>query len=118
MVRSAATVSAVTVLPVKAYTPAVINKSCINAINTGTANFHSNRNAMYNEITINDAMIAATALFATDLPNDGPTEFALNRGAPLAVATPNLFWSAVSTAALPWNLFVSIWKPYLPSAES
>ena len=35
------------------------------AMSTGTAYFDSNRNAMYAEITISDAMIAMIAEFAT-----------------------------------------------------
>ena len=45
MVSRAATVSTVTSLPVSAYTPLVISRSCISAISTGNANFHSNRSA-------------------------------------------------------------------------
>src|ERR1700727_2701309 len=72
IVNNAATVSAVTTRPVNAYTPAVINKSCIKAIKTGTVNFHANRNATYNEITNNEMMIATTALLVTVDPNAGP----------------------------------------------
>src|SRR5690349_17341225 len=43
-VRTAATVSAVTVLPEMAYTPTVIRMSWASATMTGTAYFHSNRN--------------------------------------------------------------------------
>ena len=57
----------------------MIRRSCISAISTGTANFHSNRNAMYSEITNSDAMIASIALFATVLPNVGPTDVTLYR---------------------------------------
>ena len=46
MVSSAATVDVVTSRPVSEYTPAVIRRSCISAISTGTANFHSKRSAM------------------------------------------------------------------------
>ena len=74
MVSSAATVSTVTCLPVKAYTPLVISRSCIRAIRTGIANFHSNRSATYTEITSSEAMIATTALLATVFPNVGPID--------------------------------------------
>ena len=57
-----------------AYTPAVINRSCISAISTGTAYFHSKRSAIYAEITINEAMIAITAARATVCPKVGPIE--------------------------------------------
>ena len=46
IVNSAATVAVVTSRPVSEYTPAVISRSCISAISTGTAYFHSNRSAM------------------------------------------------------------------------
>ena len=46
MVRSAATVELVTSRSNRAYTPAVISRSCARAISTGTANFHSNRKPM------------------------------------------------------------------------
>jgi hypothetical protein len=46
MVRSAATVDVVTSRSTSAYTPATMRMSCITAISTGTANFHSKRNAM------------------------------------------------------------------------
>ena len=46
MVSSAATVDVVTSRPKSAYTPAVISRSCIRAMRTGTAYFHSNRSAM------------------------------------------------------------------------
>ena len=45
MVSRAATVSTVTSLPVSAYTPLVISRSCIRAISTGTANFQLKRSA-------------------------------------------------------------------------
>ena len=60
--------------PVSEYTPAVMSRSCINAISTGTAYFHSKRSAMYAEITSSEAMIATIALFATVLPNVGPID--------------------------------------------
>ncbi len=44
------------------------------AMRTGTANFHSNRSAMYAEMTSSEAMIAMIALFATVWPNVGPTD--------------------------------------------
>ncbi len=75
--RRAATVEAVTSLPVSAYTPAVISRSCINAINTGTAYFQLKRNAMYTLIASSEAMIARTALFSTVLPKLGPTDVKL-----------------------------------------
>ncbi len=53
----------------------MISRSCIKAISTGTAYFHSNRSAMYAEITSSEAMIAMTALLATVLPNVGPIDF-------------------------------------------
>src|SRR3954447_9858555 len=74
MVRSAATVDAVTSRPTSAYTPAVMRMSCISAISTGTANFHWNRSAMYIEMTASDAMIATSAELAIDWPNVGPIE--------------------------------------------
>ncbi len=74
MVSSAATVAVVTWLPVSAYTPLVISRSCASAIITGIANFHSNLSATYAAITSSDAMIAITALLATVLPNVGPTD--------------------------------------------
>ena len=46
MVSSAATVDVVTSRPVSEYTPLVISRSCIRAIRTGTAYFHSKRRAM------------------------------------------------------------------------
>ena len=49
--RRAATVEAVTSLPVSAYTREVTSRSCISAISTGTVNFQSNRSATYTEIT-------------------------------------------------------------------
>ncbi len=52
----------------------MISRSCISAISTGTAYFHSNRSAIYAEITSSEAMIAMTALLATVLPNVGPIE--------------------------------------------
>ncbi len=52
----------------------MINRSCINAISTGTAYFHSKRSAMYAEITSSEAMIAITALLAIVFPNVGPIE--------------------------------------------
>ena len=39
----------------------MISRSCISAISTGTAYFHSNRSAMYALITSSEAMIAITA---------------------------------------------------------
>ena len=46
MVSSAATVDVVTSRPSSEYTPAVMSRSCINAMSTGTAYFHSKRSAM------------------------------------------------------------------------
>lgn len=46
MVSSAATVAVVTSNPNRAYTPAVIKRSCMSAMSTGTAYFHSNLSAM------------------------------------------------------------------------
>ena len=46
MVSKAATVDWVTSRPVSEYTPPVMRMSCIRAISTGTANFHSKRSAM------------------------------------------------------------------------
>ena len=46
MVSSAATVDVVTSRPTRAYTPETIRMSCISAISTGTAIFHSNRSVM------------------------------------------------------------------------
>jgi hypothetical protein len=46
MVSSAATVDVVTSRPVSEYTPPVIRMSCISAMRTGTAYFHSKRSAM------------------------------------------------------------------------
>ena len=46
MVSSAATVDVVTSRPTRAYTPAVMRMSCISAMSTGTANFHSKRSVM------------------------------------------------------------------------
>ena len=46
MVSSAATVDVVTSQPTREYTPAVMRMSCISAISTGTAYFHSKRSAM------------------------------------------------------------------------
>jgi hypothetical protein len=45
MVSSAATVALVTSLPASEYTPAVIRRSCISAISTGTAYLASKRSA-------------------------------------------------------------------------
>ncbi len=46
IVSRAATVAVVTSRPVREYTPAVISRSCMRAISTGTAYFHSKRRAM------------------------------------------------------------------------
>ncbi len=97
MVSSAATVAVVTSRPVSEYTPAVISRSCISAISTGTAYFHSKRSAMYAEITSSEAMIAITALLATVLPNVGPIEVEDQWGVPDSLEPlPNF----VSKAAL------------------
>ena len=69
----------------------MISRSCISAISTGTAYFHSNRRAMYVEITSSEAMIAMTALLATVLPNVGPIDLALK------FFTPKREASAAST---------------------
>ncbi len=52
----------------------MISRSCISAISTGIAYFHSKRSAMYAEITSSEAMIAMIALLATVLPKVGPIE--------------------------------------------
>jgi hypothetical protein len=67
-------VAVVTSRPVSEYTPDVISRSCISAISTGIAYFHSKRNAMYAEITSSDAMIAMTAECAIVLPKVGPID--------------------------------------------
>src|SRR5436305_2169781 len=112
MVKSAATVSTVTSRPVSAYTPLVINRSCISAISTGTANFHSKRSATYAEITSSEAMIAITALLAMVRPNVGPTEVESND------LTPNWDCSLLRTCATlaGWSCLEEIWKTLLPSA--
>ena len=46
IVSKAATVAVVTSRSNRAYTPAVIRRSCASAISTGTANFHSNLKPM------------------------------------------------------------------------
>src|SRR5437764_787298 len=112
MVSSAATVAVVTSRPVSAYTPLVINRSCINAISTGTANFHSNRSATYTEISSSEAMIATTALLATVFPNVGPTDVALN----VLVFSPNLLSSDDRTCETPdgCSCLAEIWNTLLP----
>ena len=72
MVSSAATVDVVTSRPVSAYTPLVISRSCISAMSTGIAYFHSNLSAMYALMTISEAMIAIVALLAIVFPKVGP----------------------------------------------
>src|SRR6266699_3356979 len=95
IVSSAATVAAVTSRPVSEYTPAVISRSCISAISTGTAYFHSKRRAMYAEITSSDAMIAMIALWAIVLPNVGPIEVEEKFLVPGTEALPNFASSAL-----------------------
>src|ERR1700733_4457114 len=102
MVSSAATVEVVTSRPVSEYTPGVISRSCISAISTGIAYFHSKRSAMYAEITSSDAMIAMIALLATVLPKVGPIEVEEKFLVPVVLPLANF---ASSAALIDWTLF-------------
>src|SRR5438128_11509523 len=88
----------------------------MSAISTGIAYFHSNRSAIYAEITSSDAMIAMIALWAIVLPNVGPIEVEEKFFVPGTVALANLVSSAllISFTLSGRSVFVEIWKPLPP----
>src|ERR1700751_5807252 len=85
--------------------------SCINAISTGTAYFHSNLSAMYAEITISEEMIAMIAELATVWPNVGPIDVELG------VSAKSNFWSSACWTRVTWfgrRVAVEIWNLLAP----